>query len=171
MKRYILLAAVFLFPIGSTGCQTIADKAASDDVVIMADEDPAMRKAFQKAGSTLDDFVRVADSKNANLTDFAVKVGIKEDLDTEYFWIVNFKEENEAFSGEIANEPRMVKRVRAGDIYKFKKSDIVDWTYTDISNNRMHGNFTLCALLTKEPQEESMQMRERLKLDCSFLVN
>ncbi len=56
-----------------------------------------------------------------------------------------------------------------GQNYKFKRSEIDDWNYTDNSTNRLHGNFTLCALLTKEPENEATRMREQFKLDCSFL--
>lgn len=171
INRFVLLASISLFPAFPAICQTISEKAAKDHVVFMADEDPAMRKAFEKARSTLNEFFQIALVKKANLADFAVKVGIKEGSDTEYFWIVNFKDDSGTLTGEIANEPRMVKNIRLWQTYTFKRSDIVDWTYRDTSTNRLRGNFTLCALLTKEPKSEAKQMRGQYRIDCSFVSN
>jgi len=169
MTKHVFLITILLLTTSPSVSQSVTERAAKDEVVIMSDEEPAMRKAFEKARLTLSDFLTLANSKNAALADFAVKVGIKEGPDTEYFWIINFRETAGRFSGEIANEPRLVKTVKIYQKYSFGKSEIIDWTYFDTTTNRMHGNFTLCALLTKEPESEARSLRDRLKLDCSFL--
>jgi len=68
-----------------------------------------------------------------------------------------------------ANESKLVKNMRLGQTYTFKRSDIVDWTYRDTYTNRLRGNFILLRLLTKEPESEAKQMREQYRIDCSFL--
>jgi hypothetical protein len=45
----------------------------------------------------------------------------------------------------------------------------VDWTYIDKAQRQMVGNFTLCALLTKEPPQEAEAMKKRFKVDCAWL--
>jgi uncharacterized protein YegJ (DUF2314 family) len=56
-----------------------------------------------------------------------------------------------------------------GQRYAFSRSRVVDWTYIDTTKKKMVGNFTLCALLTKEPREQAEATRRRFKLDCAWL--
>jgi uncharacterized protein YegJ (DUF2314 family) len=95
-----------------------------------------------------------------------VKVGIREGKNTEYFWVNELATAGDDFTGKINNEPRMVKSVKLGQAYKFSKSQIVDWTYLDRPNRKMAGNFTACALLSKEPPAEAEAMKKRYGLSC-----
>ena len=89
---------------------------------------------------------------------------------TEYFWVTDFRRADDgSFEGEIGNEPRMVRSVKLGQRYQLARGQIVDWTYIDKVQRRMVGNFTLCALLTKETAQEAETMRRRFKLDCTWL--
>ncbi len=166
MKSVIALALVLVSqPIL---CQSLSEKAAKDELVFMRDEDPAMRRAFDVARSTLDDFLVIANERSPGKTDFAVKVAISEGMKTEYFWVVDFvRKGGDQFEGEIGNEPRMVKTVKLGQRYGFPRDRIVDWIYIDKVQRRMVGNFTLCALLTQEPKKDADDMKRRFNLDCS----
>lgn len=152
--------------------QSVVDRAAKDELVFMQDEEPAMRRAFMVARETLDAFLESARRSEPNLTGFSLKVAITEGKDTEYFWVNNFEsQDGQLFVGEINNEPRMVKSVRLGQRYSFARSQVVDWTYIDKQQRRMVGNFTLCALLTKEPPKEAEATKRRFKLDCARVVD
>ena len=162
-------AAALLVP--AAGAQSLLQKADKDDLVFMRDEEPAMKKAFAKASASLNDFLAVARAAAPTHTSFAMKVAISQGKKTEYFWVSDFAEKADgSFEGEIANEPRMVKHVKLGQRYSFPRVHIVDWTYIDTGSRAMAGNFTLCALLTKEPAAQAEAMKKRYRLDCDWLT-
>jgi uncharacterized protein YegJ (DUF2314 family) len=164
------LLAILFFACAGASAQKILERAAKDELVFMNDEEPAMKKAFERASQTLDDFFVKANQSLPAHTGFALKVAISEGRRTEYFWVSSFiRKVDGSFEGEIDNEPRIVKHVKAGQRYAFPRNRIVDWTYIDRGERRMVGNFTLCALLTKEPQQEAEATKKRFKLDCSWL--
>jgi len=163
------LAAVLFFS-SPVDAQNVSTKADKDEVAFMADQEPAMRKAFEKASATLPDFLAKARAASPDHTHFALKVAVSEGGSTEYFWVNGFSQRSDGnFVGDIANEPRMLKSVRNGQRYVFPRSRIVDWTYIDERKRAMVGNFTLCALLTKESRSEAEAMKKRFKLDCDWL--
>ena len=132
----------------------------------MDDDHPAMKRAFAKARETLDGFLKLEAEKPPELTRFAVKVGISEGKGTEYFWITDFTRVGERFTGKIGNTPQMVKGVKLDQTYEFTKEQIVDWLYLNRPMRKMVGNFTYCALLTKEPAAEAAAAKKRFNLDC-----
>ena len=168
MRIYVLLFGAFF--IASASSQTLVEQVQKDDLVSMSDSDPAMSKAFARARATLDSFLENARTPTDGHTGFSLKVGIAEKSKVEYFWINSFVQKADGtFEGEIANEPRMVKTVKFGQRYSFARAQIVDWTYIDKAQRRMVGNFTLCALLNKESEQDAEAMKRRFKLDCDWL--
>jgi len=143
--------------------QSVVDRAKQDELTFVPKGDPAMERAFRKARATLDDFLQLAKDPPEHLRGFALKVGIAEGDDVEYFWINGFSRTGEKFSGLINNNPRIVRRVRLGQNYEFKRSDIVDWLYVDSEKRKMHGNFTACALLTREPPDTRIRSASLLR--------
>jgi uncharacterized protein YegJ (DUF2314 family) len=126
-----------------------------------------MAKAMRHARNTLDEFLEVHKNKSGNQTSFAVKVGITDSDQTEYFWIGDFYEEGkDKYKGVINNEPGLVRNVRLGQLYTFGKNEIVDWVY--VEGDKMKGNFTACALLRHEPKEQREQFMKRYGLECDF---
>ena len=166
MRKYTLILLFCAVP--HLFAQSIEQRAANDEIVRMRDEEPAMQRAFRVARDGLDQFLRIAETRAPEHSGFALKVAIAQGSDIEYFWVNNFQAKTEGkFEGEINNEPRTVRTVRLGQRYAFSRSQIVDWTYIDKQQRRMIGNFTLCALLTKEPRDQAEAVRRRYKLDCS----
>jgi uncharacterized protein YegJ (DUF2314 family) len=163
--RY-LLAALALLTTCPSSAQSVVERAKADELVFMRDEEPAMQRAFEKARATLEDFLQKAKSPPAGTTSYSLKVGIRQGEDVEYFWVGNFTQTESGFSGTINNEPRMVKSVKFGQQYAFPREHIVDWTYIDRTERRMVGNFTVCALLTKESAAEAEATKKRFGLRC-----
>ena len=131
--------------------------------------DPVMERAFKMARASLDEFLELARIPPPHLRGFALKVGVHEGDDiVEYFWINDFIQSEDTFSGKINNRPLLVKRVRAGQDHKFQRADIVDWTYIDMETRRVHGNFTACALLARKPADIAAELRQKFGLDCSI---
>ena len=168
--RALWLAALVLMSAASSA-QTVLERAARDELVFMRDEEPAMRKAFARAAATLDDFLAKARALSSQHSSFSLKVAVSQGDNTEYFWVNDFAEKADgSFEGAIGNEPRIVKTVKLGQRYAFPRERIVDWLYVDRAERRMVGNFTLCALLTKESRAEAEAVKQRFKLDCDWLV-
>ena len=131
--------------------------------------DPVMERAFKMARASLDEFLELARIPPPHLRGFALKVGISEGPDiVEYFWINDFIQSGDLFSGKINNRPLLVKRVRTGQVYEFQRGDIVDWTYIDMETRTVHGNFTACALLARKPADVAAELRRKFGLDCSI---
>jgi uncharacterized protein YegJ (DUF2314 family) len=164
MKK-ILFVLLAMFASQGVVSDTVVERAEKDQVTFIPDDDPAMAEAMRRARSSLDQFLEIYKNRSADQSSFAVKVGISEDERTEFFWISDFYEEGEgAFKGIINNQPRMVHRVRIGQLYAFKKSEIVDWVYTE--QGKMKGNYTACALLSHEPKEQQEQFKKQYGLNC-----
>lgn len=159
-----LLFAAIALP--SAIAQTPLKKAERDELFFVPTADPAMERAFGKARATLDNFFRLASDPAPGTSDYSVKVAVSDGKSTEYFWVSDFERSGEKFTGTLANEPRIVKKFKNGQRFEFPRNLIVDWTYLDASKRKMFGNFTACALLTRESPEEARKFRERFGLDC-----
>jgi uncharacterized protein YegJ (DUF2314 family) len=166
MWRLLFLYYLILLCSATSYAESALDRAKKDEIVFMQDQEPAMLSAFQRARTTLEDFLAKAKAPVSGTVGYSLKVGITQENNTEYFWVGDFKQTESGFSGIINNDPRMVKNIRLGQVYNFPKEHIVDWTYFDRNENRMIGNFTLCALLTKEPPKEAEVLKKRFGLIC-----
>jgi uncharacterized protein YegJ (DUF2314 family) len=146
--------------------QSFTDKAKKDNAVDVSDEDPAMQKAMERARAGLDDFLRKAGAPPPNTDQYSVKVRVSEGDNQEYLWVSNLKAQGDLWSGRIDNLP-MIRSVKKGQSYAFAKTEIVDWTYVDRSKKKVVGNFTTCALLTKEPPSVAESIQKQYGLECN----
>ena len=166
MRRHCI-AAPLLF-LSTLACTPfITERAQSNEMLNVQSEEPALRRAAEKAQATLDDFLAKAKQPPAGTSAYALRVRIQEGRDTEYFWVEEFTWSDGSFTGRINNEPRLVKGIQLGQIYKFSRSQIADWKYLDQKNGKTFGNFTACALLSKEPPAQAEEIKRRDGLDCS----
>jgi len=159
------LSVAFLMAPFSAWSQSFMDKAKKDSAVEMSDEEPAMQKAMERAQTGLDDFLRRAGAPPPDTEYYSVKVRVREGESLEYLWLSNLKANGELWSGRIDNTP-MIRSVKKGQSYSFAKSEIVDWTYIDRTKKKIVGNFTTCALLTKEPPDVAQRIQKQYGLDC-----
>jgi uncharacterized protein YegJ (DUF2314 family) len=166
MKKIVIVLSILSVSFSVCG-ETIAERAESDQVTLIPENDPYMAKAMRRARSTLDEFLGVYKNRNGNQTSFAVKVGIKDSGQTEYFWIGDFYEQGaDKYEGVINNEPRLVNNVKFGQLYAFNKNEIVDWVYME--GETMKGNYTACALLRHEPKDQQEQFKKQYGLECDL---
>jgi uncharacterized protein YegJ (DUF2314 family) len=166
LHHHILFTIAFLAPVTIAIGQTIVERAASDEIAYMGREEKAMKEAFLKASATLGEFLSVAASPRPGTSGYALKVAISDGRNTEYFWVNGFSREGERFTGVLNNEPRLVKKHKLGERIEFTRAQVADWTYIDGANKRMVGNFTACALLTKEPPAQAEEFKRRYGLLC-----
>ena len=114
-----LLVASLVLACAYAGAQTVVERAQSDELVFMGDEEPAMRRAFESARASLDDFLSKAKSPAVGTSSHTLKVGVREGKNVEYFWVGDFLQTDSGFVGTINNKPRMVKSVAFGQRYTF----------------------------------------------------
>lgn len=152
--------------LGTANAQTLVERVKRDEIAHMSQEEPAMRSAFEKARASLDTFLAQAKSPARGTDRYALKVAISDGQNTEYFWVADFAGDGKQFTGVLNNEPRLVMKHRYGERIVFRRDQIVDWTYMDTNNRRMHGNFTACALLTKEPPAQAAEFKRQYGLRC-----
>lgn len=166
MQRHCIAAPLLL--LSALACtQSMTERARNDEVTNMQSEEPALRRAMEKAQATLDDFLTKANQLPAGTSSYALKVRVEEGRDTEYFWLNEFTWSDGSFTGRINNEPRLVKSIKLGQIVKFNRSQIADWKYFDEKKGKTFGNFAACALLSKEPPAQAEEIKRREGLDCS----
>lgn len=169
MKQYTVAAFMALALAGSLSqaqAKSFSDKAEADQVVGMSDSDPAMQKAFDKARKTLPDFLQKAANPAPGTQSYLLKVGLSDGSNTEYFWVGDFQRSGGQYQATLANTPALVRGYRNGQRITFQPAQIVDWMYMDTSKSRMRGNFTACALLSKETQKEADAFKKQYGLSC-----
>jgi uncharacterized protein YegJ (DUF2314 family) len=164
MHRHLIAAPLLL--LSAVAC-TQFERVHNDEATNMQSEDPALRRAMEKAQATLDDFLTKAKLLPGGTSSYALKVRVQEGRDTEYFWVNEFTWSDGSFTGRINNEPLLVKSIKLGQIYRFGRSQIADWKYVDDKSGKTFGNFTGCALSAKEPPAQAEEIRRRDRLDCS----
>lgn len=168
MQLSLMLGAAIMIVVtvpASALSESFMDKAKKDSAVEMNDEEPAMEKAMERARTGLDDFLRKAGSPPPDTDYYSVKVRVREGDNLEYLWLSKLKAKGEMWSGRIDNIP-MIRSIKKGQFYSFAKSEIVDWTYIDRTKKKIVGNFTTCALLTKEPPDVAQKIQKQYGLDC-----
>jgi uncharacterized protein YegJ (DUF2314 family) len=169
MVRYIaglvLLAVVsYNFFNGRFASGTLMDKARRDEVALVEKDDPDMAAAFRKARQTRPEFLALARAPRPAASKLAVKIAIPAGDDNEYFWVARFAPLGDKYGGRINNTPRAAKTVKLGQVVEFSEAEIVDWLYME--GGKMHGNFTACALLKREPADQVEAMKKQYGLSC-----
>jgi uncharacterized protein YegJ (DUF2314 family) len=161
----VLLAVVsYNFFNGPYASGTLMDKARRDDVALVEKNDPDMAAAFRKARETLPEFLALAHAPRPTASKLAVKIAIAAGDDDEYFWVAQFAPRGDKYGGKINNTPRAAKQVKLGQLVEFSEAEIVDWLYME--GGKMHGNFTACALLKREPPDQFEAMKKQYGLSC-----
>jgi len=166
MQRHCI--AALLLALSALACtQAITGRVPDDEISGMRGEEPALRRAAEKAQATLSDFLTKAVHQPAGTSAYALRVRLQEGRNTEYFWLDEFTWTDSSFTGRINNEPRLLKSIQPGQIVKFKRTQVVDWKYTDANTGKTVGNFGACALLRQEPPARAEEIKQRNGLDCS----
>ena len=164
MRWIGLIAALLAISSGDAVAQTLLERAERDEIARVPKGDPDMAAAIRKARKTLPDFLALVRAPRPTITSFAVKIGIPEGDDAEFFWISPFRERDGRFIGRINNTPRTVKIVKLDQVIEFEEDDILDWLYHE--DGRMYGNFTACALLKREPRNQAKAFMKKFGLSC-----
>lgn len=162
---YVLVAGLaVLGTVSPSHGQSLVEKSKRDEIASVAKGDSDMEAAFRQARATLKDFLALVRTPRPSITSYAVKIGIPDRDEVEYFWISRFVQKDGVLTGTIDNAPRLVRNVRQGERISFKESDVVDWLYRE--DGRMIGNYTACALVKKEPKRQAEEFKRQYGLNC-----
>lgn len=132
---------------------------AKPDTLIEGGYDEAeMNAAIARARSEVDAFIAVM--KSGEVTQFAIKVPIKDQGHVEHFWMTDVTYRDGRFTGKINNQPGIVSNVKFGQTLTVEKDKISDWLY--IRNGKMYGHYTLRPLLPAMSEEEAAYYRSML---------
>ena len=163
-SSFIATSFLALSAIAIANGQTVLEKSKRDETVRIRQDDADMEDAFRKARTTLKEFLALARNPRPTITNYAVKIGIPDRDQREFFWISRFTQHHGRLVGRIDNTPRLVRNVREGERISFKESEVVDWLYRE--NGKMFGNYTACALIKKEPPKQAEAFKKGYGLDC-----
>lgn len=134
------------------------------EIVLVGTSDPDMVTAIKQARSTLSDFLKLAANPPPGTDGYRLKVMVIDGGKTEHFWVTPFKVLPDGFAGVLANDPKVVRNVKAGQVVRFDNSLISDWGYT--KNGRQVGSFTVCVLFKKMPADQADYYRKNHGFDC-----
>jgi uncharacterized protein YegJ (DUF2314 family) len=135
------LALFVVLVVALAGC---GKKHAADKVTYVADDDPAMNTAMEKARSTVATFITALKSPKAGQSSFSVKMAFTDGGNTEHMWLTPVTFDGTNFQGAVNNEPEKVKTVKLGQRATVARDKISDWMY--VENGKLVGGETLRVL-------------------------
>lgn len=135
------LGLVALVALALAGC---GKKHPADKVTYVADDDPRMNAAMDKARSTVRTFTAALQSPKAGQSAFSIKMEFTDGGNTEHMWLTPVTYDGTKFTGTVNNEPEKVKSVKMGQEVTVASDKISDWMY--IENRKLVGGETLRVL-------------------------
>ncbi|MEM0970650.1 MAG: DUF2314 domain-containing protein, partial [Verrucomicrobiota bacterium] len=128
------------------------------ETLTSAYDEKEMDLAIEKARDRVEEFLVIFERGDAD--SFAIKVPITDTHGTEHFWLTDITYDDGSFTGRIGNDPGIVKGVTFGQSWTVKKGELSDWMY--VRGDRIHGGFTIEALLPSFPPEQAEAIRAQL---------
>ena len=123
-------------------------------------DEKKMEQAITDARASFDEFLTRFRNPKPGDRAFNVKVRIADKNGVEHFWVGDLKLDSEPYSGTIGNDPGIVKNVKLGQTYNFKRADISDWMY--IAEGKMEGNYTLRVELESMPPKQAEALKKNI---------
>ena len=170
MKNRLVVAAVVV--VAAVGVnflyRTVGQGAGVKDggmstLVTVEEDDPDVEKAILTARKTVDDFIKRFEHPQSGDENFSVKKEFKDNGQSEHIWITEISYKNGVFSGQVGNEPQLVSNVRFGETVSVHRKEISDWMW--LTNGKMHGGYTVRALLKNMPKADADALRQQLQLE------
>lgn len=150
--RIACLLAILLF-------SQVLTAPVSAQVIYFDENDPAMQQAIADARSTLPLFFEQSSDKDPSVS--MLKVGVPYAEGVEHIWMSYCRAtQGSALACVFANDPQNIP-YKLGDTYTFGLGDISDWMWFD-EHGRIHGGYTIRAMLPKLPADQAAGLREQL---------
>ncbi len=134
--------------------------ASAQGVQNVPDDDPGMLAAYARAKATLPGFwERVARPEPGERFSVKLRYATRAGND-ELIWANDPELNGDLVSAVIDNEPRDIEGLKIGDRVAVPVNRVVDWII--VRQGKMHGGFTIRALLPHMPPEEAAELRRML---------
>lgn len=114
----------------------------------------AIEKGIAKAKKTMQkDFLDVFESEDDKNYNYSVKMAFKSFTEEEHIWLDNLRYDNSnTLIGFLANEPKKLSHIKAGDQLKVVFEDVVDWMY--LRDDVLYGGYTIKAVREKMTDDQ-----------------
>lgn len=124
MGRWLGAAALVALALSGCGKEHPADK-----VTYVADDDPRINAAIEKARSTVKSFTAALKSPKAGQSGFSIKMAFTDGDHIEHIWLTPVSFDGTRFTGTVSNEPEGVRSVKMGQKVSVAPDEISDWMY------------------------------------------
>jgi uncharacterized protein YegJ (DUF2314 family) len=151
MRSFGLIMLVLI-----AGC---GKKPSADKVTYVAENDPKMNAAIDKARASVNTFTQALKAPKPTQSAFSVKMPFTDGKHTEHMWLTSVTFDGQKFHGTLNNDPEMVSNVKIGAKVSVESSKISDWMF--VENGKLVGGYTLRVL------RASMSASERADFDKS----
>ena len=84
----------------------------------------------------------------------------------EPFWLNDFREDADGYSGLVSSVPRVAEGVRLGQRVAVRPEQILDWTYEHPKTRKISGHFFLCAEWAALPVEQADEQKQYWGVSC-----
>lgn len=112
-------------------------------IIEVADDNPEMRQAQEKARQEWPRFVEAFETKNGET--FSIKAPVTHGDVTEFIWIEVTAIEGDRIYGKLANEPFQLGPLKIGSKVVIEAASLNDWFFQD-ARGQIQGAFTLKAI-------------------------
>jgi uncharacterized protein YegJ (DUF2314 family) len=161
----ILLCSIFFF-----SCEKISsifESGQKAETVQLDRAEEEITRIAEDARNTLSIFFRHVTGTGKGEHSFYVKypftVYDEGDVVTEQLWLSGIYFKNGAYYGKLANNPRYLHNMKAGDTVTFSADSVTDWMY--IRNGKIIGGYSIKYLLEKIPEDRrSEEQRKMLQM-------
>lgn len=138
--------------------------STGEDVVVFSDDDLRMSTAQDTAQKHFSRFLdHVLNDQDQARADAAVKVAVplEGEAGTEVIWVTPFARRDGLFIGALANEPRFLTGLVAGDVIAFDGGQVRDWSFYG-PDGKMYGSYTTRVILADLAPEQAARIRALL---------
>jgi len=137
----------------ANGCSRTSP--ASPPVTFIAEDDPQMKAAIEKARATLPEFVRALKAPKTSQTGFSINTPITDGKNTEHMWLHPVTFDGAKYHGTVNNQPEKVTGVRLGSKRSIGAELVSDWMY--LENKKLVGGFTIRVVRDKLTPKERQE--------------
>jgi len=148
-------------PSGNNPASNKGGLDTTTDIYSVAEEDPSMNLAIDKAKQTIAEFDKALKTGNPLYDAFAIKKRYNSpDGGGEHMWIGGISIENGNYKGVVNNDAEKTTEVKYGDTVIVRKDEITDWMYLD--NNVLKGGYTIREIRNQLNKEDRIKMDKEL---------
>ena len=153
MRQFLWLAVFGALTLAGLQPQAVEAQTSQQAPTQIPKDDPDMKAAIEAARRTLPIFWAKFINPGPDEIDFALKVGLRSEGRTEYFWLLDIEKRGDIIYGTIPKVPETAGSPRQGERIGFNEGEVADWIYW--RKGKFIGYQTLDPLLKWMPKEKA----------------